>query len=258
MTAKSHSDFRETVGRFQDAVLASPALKPRDKVVALVMLGRVNREMFRGLGELLTWASVESVAGRCRLSTRDVERARSALLAVGVIERDRPGGRGQATRMRFRLDWLEREDAFADTGVADAGVGQNPDLATEPSSLADTTRAFCPTRESPKPCDITREPTREGARASGAAAGGLDLHAQIAQRIGKVQHANWFRNCQLTLTSDRALIVTAPTRFQADTIRQNYADELRGLFPVRAVEVRVAKALPPGVRDLWSPAEGRA
>jgi len=232
-------------------VLGSPALKPRDKVVALVMLGRVNREMWRGLGELLTWASVETVAGDCCLSTRDVERARSALLSAGVIERDRPGGRGQATRMRFRLDWLERADhreeepdgGLPDTGVGDRGVGQSPDLATGPSSLGDTTRDFCPTRESPKPCDITREPSREDAHASAAAPGGLGLHAQSAQRIGKVQHANWFRDCQLTLTSDRALIVTAPTRFQADTIR--------------AVEVEARNPLANGPKP-WPAANGRA
>lgn len=92
--AKPQAAFRETVGRFRCAVLACPALKPRDKLVALVMLERVNRQMFEALGLLLTWTGVEAVARLCALSTRDVERARSALLAAGVIVRDRAGGRG--------------------------------------------------------------------------------------------------------------------------------------------------------------------
>lgn len=268
MTAKL-CDFREIVGRFRDAVLSSSALKPRDKVVALVMLGRVNREMWRGLGDLLTWASVETVAQDSALSTRDVERARAALLASGVIERDRPGGRGQAARMRFRLDWLEREealdagsgDSFADTGVADRGVGESPDLATDPSALGDKTRDYCPTPVSPKPCDITREPTRALARERVSAGQPdeteRDLHGLIAQRIGGHRHGQWFRDCRVSVTGNQLLLIAAPSRFVADQIRQRFSDDLAKLPRIRNVEVRVETRLS-GQASLWSHPETRA
>jgi len=272
MTAKPHSDFYETVGRFRDAVLGCPALKARDKVVAMVMLGLVNREMWRGIGELLTWASVETAARRSAMSTRDVERARSALLTAGVIERDRPGGRGHATRMRFRLDWLDREEdpddgpcgESADAGVGDRGVGQSADLATEPSAFGDKTRDFCPTRESPKPFDITREPTREGAGAGGGAdfsapEVGADRHLRdrIVRRVGGDLYAQWFRDCRLSVTGDRVLVITAPSRFVADQIRQRFSDNLIGLGQIRDVEVLTEPRLP-GQGVLWPGVEGRA
>lgn len=272
MTAKPHSDFYETVRKIRMAVARNRALKPRDKLVVVVMLERVNREMFKGMRALLTWASVETVAEDSALSTRDVERARSALLAAGVIERDRPGGRGHATRMRFRLDWLDREEdpddgpggESADTGVGDRGVGQSADLATEPPAFGDKTRDFCPTRESPKPFDLTREPPREGARDTRHAdfpdpCGGSEpqLHDRIARRIGGDLHAQWFRDCRLSVTGDRVLVITAPSRFVADQIRQRFSDNLIGLGRIRDVEVLTEPRLP-GQGVLWPGVEGRA
>lgn len=274
--AKPQAAFRETVGRFRCAVLACPALKPRDKLVALVMLERVNRQMFEALGLLLTWTGVEAVARLCALSTRDVERARSALLAAGVIVRDRAGGRGQPTRMRLCLDWLEREDGPAgdapdpsddpspDSGVADARVGQSAERPpTAPASPAGT-GLHRPTPVSAKPCDKTREPTRASPHASAgtspppsAADIERDGHARIARRIGAVQHATWFRGCRLGLSGDRRLTITAPNRCVADRIRAAYELELLRLFHVEAVDITVA--VPPVAADsAFLLIEGRA
>lgn len=257
--AKPQAAFRETVGRFRCAVLACPALNPRDKLVALVMLERVNRQMFEALGLLLTWTGVEAVARLCALSTRDVERARSALLAAGVIVRDRAGGRGQPTRMRLCLDWLEREDGPAgdapdpsddpspDSGVADARVGQSAERPPIAPGTPAGTGLDRPTPVSAKPCDKTREPTRASPHASAgtspppsAAAIERDGHARIARRIGAVQHATWFRGCELGLSGDRRLTVTAPNRCVADRIQAAYELELLRLFRVEAVDIAVA------------------
>lgn len=264
-----HADFREIVGRFRVAVFADPRLKPRDKLVALVMLERVNREMWRGQGDLLTWASVGTVAEDAALSTRDVERARAALLACGVIERDRPGGRGQAARMRFCLDWLEREEggpddaepeaALPDTGVGDRGVGENPDWATDPSALADKTGDFSPTPVSAKPCDKPREPGRAPTRERVRGGGGRDLADLIAQRIGRDRHAQWFRDCRVSVTGDRVLRIDAPNQFLADQIRQRFSDDLATLPRIRDIEITIQpQPRLSGQACLWSQPGGRA
>jgi hypothetical protein len=117
---------------------------------------------------------------------------------------------------------------------------------------------------SAKPCDITREPTRESPHASAgtspppsAAAIERDGHARIARRIGAVQHATWFRGCRLGLSGDRRLTVTAPNRCVADRIRAAYELELLRLFHVEAVDITVA--VPPVASDSAFPLiEGRA
>lgn len=250
MVDKTQSDFRRLVGRLRSAVMKDASLKPRDKVVASVMLDHIDRAAWLKTGELLTWnrVGVEAIATGSALTTRDVERARCALQQAGLIALHRPAApsKGRAAQFCFRLDWLLREAVVADTGVADTGVGLAEAQPTESAGIADKTPAPKPTRESPTPC-ITRGiyPARVEARASphlreDSAA------AILAGQFEPTEIRRWFAGCRIELDGGGSAIIWAPERYIADWIRERFTDRLKAALCV--FEVNVLVGVPPAIR----------
>lgn len=128
MTTDAHKSFRATISRLRFAILLVPELADRDRRVGLVMLEQVSRQVWGSAGMLLTWISVDRLAGALGECRRNVQRARAALKTVGVLEVIDAGGRGRkdSAQLAFSLDWLARTEQdlrarglFAQLGYAD-------------------------------------------------------------------------------------------------------------------------------------------
>ncbi|WP_137107879.1 hypothetical protein [Azospirillum argentinense] len=126
--ADAHKNFRATISKMRFAILLQPGLADRDRRVGLVMLEQVSRQVWHSAGMLLTWISVDRLAGALKECRRNVQRARAALKNAGILEVIDAGGRGRkdSAQLAFSLDWLaaaERDQRaqglFAQLGYAD-------------------------------------------------------------------------------------------------------------------------------------------
>ncbi len=82
------------------------------------------------------------------------------------------------------------------------------------------------------------------------ATGWARVRARLRQEVGDVEYRTWLRQMTLTGLEDDAAIVTLPTRFLRDWVRDHYGDRLKALVtaeipPLRGVELRVAAARAP-------------
>ena len=73
------------------------------------------------------------------------------------------------------------------------------------------------------------------------------IRARLRQEVGDVEYRTWLRQMTLQGTEDDVAIVSLPTRFLRDWVRDHYGDRLKQLFQgeageVRNIELRVAAA----------------
>jgi chromosomal replication initiator protein len=78
------------------------------------------------------------------------------------------------------------------------------------------------------------------------------IRARLRQEVGDVEYRTWLRQMTLQGTEDDTAIVSLPTRFLRDWVRDHYGDRLKQLFQgeageVRNIELRVAAARKPEV-----------
>ena len=263
--------FRRLIGRFGVAVRACPDLTARDKVVAAAMMDRLDREDFARTGELMTWdqVGVDALASDTAMCRRDVERARSALRAQGIIEPVGRPAKDRPARYRFCQDWLEQrtaptldaaiaavEAATCDSGVGDTGVTRAAERVTPEGSTCDSDSGQRVTPVSDYPCNnLGINLARASARESGAG-----LMARLAVHFQRTE-LSWFRGAALELDGNGA-VFWVPERFQRDWINTHFGERLRTALGVWDLEVRVgtpAIPLPSTKRpQLHAVAGGRA
>ncbi|MFL1463106.1 chromosomal replication initiator protein DnaA [Roseococcus sp. DSY-14] len=91
-------------------------------------------------------------------------------------------------------------------------------------------------------------PGPEGVLAAGdLATGWARVRARLRQEVGDVEYRTWLRQMTLHGVEDAAALVTLPTRFLRDWVRDHYGDRLRLMVQaeipgLRGVELRVAAA----------------
>lgn len=143
MSADGNKTFRAVVGRLRHAILLAPGLADRDRRIGLVMLEQVNRRIWTSSGLLLTWISVDRLAGALGESGRTVQRARSELKAAGVLMVIKPGGQGRkdTAQLAFNLAWLEDVERdlrgrLAQLGYADDDPDQGDGVVTLKPAIA--------------------------------------------------------------------------------------------------------------------------
>ena len=93
-------------------------------------------------------------------------------------------------------------------------------------------------------------PLGDGPHAGLLAAAWARIRARLRQDVGDVEYKTWLRQMTLEGTEDDTAIVSLPTRFLRDWVRDHYGDRLKQLFQgeagvVRNVELRVAVARKP-------------
>ncbi|WP_448208128.1 hypothetical protein [Azospirillum sp. sgz302134] len=249
--------FRRLIGRFGVAVRACPDLTARDKVVAAAMMDRLDRGAFAQTGQLMTWdqVGVDALANDTAMCRRDVERARSALRAQGIIEPVGRPAKDRPARYRFCQDWLERrtaptldaaiaevEAATHDSGVGDTGVIRAAERVTPEGSTCDSESGQRVTPVSDKPCNnLGINLARANARESGAG-----LMARLAVHFQRTE-LSWFRGAALELDGSGA-VFWVPEPYQRDWINTHFAERLRTALGVWELEVRVGiPAIPPSI-----------
>ncbi len=83
--------------------------------------------------------------------------------------------------------------------------------------------------------------------ATDLATGWARVRARLRQEVGDVEYRTWLRQMTMQGTEDGAALVTLPTRFLRDWVRDHYGDRLKAMVaaempPLRGVELRVATA----------------
>lgn len=88
----------------------------------------------------------------------------------------------------------------------------------------------------------------EGMSSAGdMATGWARVRARLRQEVGDVEYRTWLRQMTFQGVEDESVLVTLPTRFLRDWVRDHYGDRLKALVaaeipPLRGVELRVAAA----------------
>ena len=90
----------------------------------------------------------------------------------------------------------------------------------------------------------------DGPHAGLLAAAWARIRARLRQEVGDVEYRTWLRQMTLQGSEEGTAIVSLPTRFLRDWVRDHYGDRLKQLFgaeagEVRNVELRVAAARKP-------------
>ncbi|WP_207540361.1 chromosomal replication initiator protein DnaA [Sabulicella rubraurantiaca] len=103
-----------------------------------------------------------------------------------------------------------------------------------------------------------------GAEAVSVAAGDLStawarIRGRLRQEVGDVEYRTWLRQMTLQGVEDGTALISLPTRFLRDWVRDHYGDRLRLLVQaempgMRGVELRVASARP-AAAEAATPAE---
>lgn len=108
------------------------------------------------------------------------------------------------------------------------------------------------------PEHLPRAAAGASAPATDMATGWARIRARLRQEVGDVEYRTWLRQMTLTGVEDGAALVSLPTRFLRDWVRDHYGDRLKSLVaaelpPLRGVELRVAAQRAPRAEEAEPP-----